>query len=97
MVNHCGLLLASAVLTYSSAYAQQQRQRLPDWSRISPEGAIERFLNAEAEYFEAGGVDAVTRALQIDEGEVLVPRTLVFGMEEARASPWNVACFRFSY
>ena len=29
-----------------------------------------RFLNAEAEYFEAGGVDAVTRALQIDEGEV---------------------------
>ena len=28
-------------------------------------------MNAEAEYFEAGGVDAVTRALQIDEGEVL--------------------------
>ena len=59
MVNHFGLLLASAVLTYSSSYAQQveekettwenlenfslqQRQKLPDWSRISPQGAIER-------------------------------------------------------
>ena len=26
--------------------------------------------------------------------KVMVPRTLVFGMEEAKASPWNVACFR---
>ena len=23
-----------------------------------------------------------------------MPRTLVFGLEEAKASPWNVACFR---
>jgi len=79
--------------SYSSAEQHQGRQ-LPDWSRISPEGAIERFLNAATEYYEAGGVDGVTRALQIDEGEVLVPRTLVFGLEEAKASPWNVACFR---
>ena len=26
--------------------------------------------------------------------KVMVPRTLVFGLEEAKASPWNVACFR---
>ena len=26
--------------------------------------------------------------------KVFVPRTLVFGLEEAKASPWNVACFR---
>ena len=38
--------------------------------QLEEKGAINRFLNAEAEYFEAGGVDAVTRALQIDEGEV---------------------------
>ena len=29
-----------------------------------------RFLNAATEYYEAGGVGGVTRALQIDEGEV---------------------------
>ena len=27
-------------------------------------------MNAATEYYEAGGVDGVTRALQIDEGEV---------------------------
>ena len=32
--------------------------------------------------------------LQITNAKVLVPRTLVFGLEEAKASPWNVACFR---
>ena len=32
--------------------------------------------------------------LQIINAKVLVPRTLVFGLEEAKASPWNVACFR---
>ena len=38
--------------------------------QFEEKSVINRFLNAEAEYFEAGGVDAVTRALQIDEGEV---------------------------
>ena len=29
-------------------------------------------------------------------GQVFVPRTRVFGLEDALASPWNVACFRYS-
>ena len=42
--------------------------------KINVEGAIERFLNGLGEYYEAGGIEAVKRSFQIDEGEVKVPR-----------------------
>ena len=75
------------------------RETLPsDWlsllPRISPEGAIERFLNALDEYYTAGGLEAVARGMEINEGNVLVERTRVFGLEDALASQWNVTCFR---
>ena len=73
----------------------------PDWwselsrlPRISPEGAIERFLNAVDEYYVAGGAEAVSRGMLINEGSVMVERTRVFGLEDAMASEWNVTCFR---
>ena len=76
-------------------------QAEPDWlselshlPKISPEGAIERFLNAVDEYYVAGGAEAVTRGMQINEGNVMVERTRVFGLEDAEASEWNVTCFR---
>ena len=76
-------------------------QSEPDWltelshlPKISPEGAIERFLNAVDEYFVAGGAEAVRRGMQINEGSVLVERRRVFGLEDALASQWNVTCFR---
>ena len=62
--------------------------------KINIEGAIERFLNALGEYYEAGGIESVKRSFQIDEGEVKVPRVRVFGLEEAENSPYNVFCFR---
>ena len=34
--------------------------------RIDVGGALERFLNAENEYFLAGGIQAVERALQVE-------------------------------
>ena len=68
-----------------------QLSRLP---KISPEGAIERFLNAVDEYYVVGGVAAVTRGMEINEGSVMVERTRVFGLEDAEASEWNVTCFR---
>ena len=40
---------------------------------------IQRFLNAATEYYEAGGVDGVTRALLIDEGEVKSTQLWVLG------------------
>ena len=46
------------------------------------------------EYYEAGGIEAVTRGFQIDEGTVFVNRTLVFGLDDALHSEYNVACFR---
>ena len=76
-------------------------QTEPDWwfelsrlPRISPEGAIERFLNAVDEYYVAGGAEAVSRGMLINEGSVMVERTRVFGLEDAEASEWNVTCFR---
>ena len=51
-------------------------------------------MNALGEYYEAGGIEAVKRSFQIDEGEVKVPRVRVFGLEEAENSPYNVFCFR---
>ena len=42
--------------------------------KINIEGAIERFLDGLGEYYEAGGIEAVKRSFQIDEGEVKVPR-----------------------
>ena len=76
-------------------------QTEPDWwfelsrlPRISPEGAIERFLNAVDEYYVAGGAEAVSRGMLINEGSVMVERTRVFGLEDAMASEWNVTCFR---
>ena len=84
------LLLSVVHCTFSTS--------LSDWvshlPKISPEGAIERFLNALDEYYEAGGMGAVTRGMEINEGTVLVERTRVFGLEDAEASPWNVTCFR---
>ena len=84
------LLLSVVHCTFSSS--------LSDWvshlPKISPEGAIERFLNALDEYYEAGGLEAVTRGLEINEGSVLVERRRVFGLEDALASQWNVTCFR---
>ena len=84
------LLLSVLHGTFSSS--------LSDWvshlPKISPEGAIERFLNALDEYYEAGGLEAVTRGLEINEGSVLVERRRVFGLEDALASQWNVTCFR---
>ena len=41
-----------------------------------------------------GGVEALTRGFQIDEGTVFVNRTLVFGQADAEASEYNVGCFR---
>ena len=49
--------------------------------KINVEGAIERFLNAMREYYEAGGIEAVQRSMEINEGEIKVPRVRVFGME----------------
>ena len=49
------------------------------------------------EYYEASGIYGVRRGMQIDEGEVFVPRVRVFGMEEAheaQAQGFNVFCFR---
>ena len=76
-------------------------QTEPDWwselsrlPRISPEGAIERFLNAVDEYYVAGGAEAVSRGMLINEGSVMVERTRVFGLEDAQVSEWNVTCFR---
>ena len=49
------------------------------------------------EYYEASGIYGVRRGMQIDEGEVFVPRVRVFGMEEAQeaqAQGFNVYCFR---
>ena len=76
-------------------------QTEPDWwselsrlPRISPEGAIERFLNAVDEYYVAGGAEAVSRGMLINEGSVMVERTRVFGLEDTLASEWNVTCFR---
>ena len=34
--------------------------------------------------YQAGGVEAVTQGLQINEGAVMVPRTRVFGLEVGR-------------
>ena len=45
--------------------------------KINIEGAIERFLNALGEYYEAGGIEAVKRSFQIDEGKVKVPRVSI--------------------
>ena len=42
--------------------------------KINIEGAIKRFLDGLGEYYEAGGIEAVKRSFQIDEGEVKVPR-----------------------
>ena len=80
-----------------SSHSQSESHWLSELSRlpkISPEGAIERFLNAVDEYFEAGGAAAVTRGMEINEGSVMVERTRVFGLEDAEASEWNVTCFR---
>ena len=46
-----------------------ENQVLERKSHTKPKKEI-RFLNAATEYYEAGGVDGVTRAFQIDEGEV---------------------------
>ena len=65
--------------------------------KINVEGAIERFLNAMREYYEAGGIEAVQRSMEINEGEIKVPRVRVFGMEEAQQAQsqgCNVFCFR---
>lgn len=62
--------------------------------KINVEGAIERFLNALGEYYDAGGISSVTRSMIINEGTVLVPRVRVFGQEEAQNSPYPVTCFR---
>jgi len=67
---------------------------LSDILRIDVDGAIERFLNAASEYYAVGGVEALTRGFQIDEGTVFVNRTLVFGQVDAEASEYNVGCFR---
>jgi len=67
---------------------------LSDILRIDVDGAIERFLNAAGEYYSVGGVEALTRGFQIDEGTVFVNRTLVFGQADAAASEYNVGCFR---
>merc|ERR1712179_655094 len=67
---------------------------LSDVLRIDVDGAIERFMNAASEYYAVGGVEALTRGFQIDEGTVFVNRTLVFGQEDAEASEYNVGCFR---
>ena len=45
--------------------------------KINIEGAIERFLDGLGEYYEAGGIEAVKRSFQIDEGEVKVPRVSI--------------------
>ena len=45
-------------------------------------------------FLQAGGLDSVARSFLIDEGTVMVPRTLVFGLEQAQNSPYPVTCFR---
>ena len=45
--------------------------------KINIEGAIKRFLDGLGEYYEAGGIEAVKRSFQIDEGEVKVPRVSI--------------------
>ena len=45
--------------------------------KINVEGAIKRFLDGLGEYYEAGGIEAVKRSFQIDEGEVKVPRVSI--------------------
>ena len=43
-------------------------------------------------HFQGDGAIVLFFIMRITK--VFVPRTLVFGLEEAKASPWNVACFR---
>ena len=45
--------------------------------KINIEGAIKRFLDGLGEYYESGGIEAVKRSFQIDEGEVKVPRVSI--------------------
>merc|ERR1711936_83789 len=80
------LVLLTCTTSYSSWYSHLVN--------IDVDGAIERFINAATEYYNVGGVEALTRAFQIDEGTVFVNRTLVFGLEDALASQYNVGCFR---
>ena len=82
------------------------------WTKIDVAGAIERFVNGVNEYYEvneprkqqftlfqhqAGGVESVLRSLEINEGTVMVPRTLVFGIGTdgpPRITPVIIPCFR---
>ena len=86
-----GILISNGVLSWDL------KDILKHEPKINVEGAIERFLNAMREYYEAGGIEAVQRSMEINEGEIKVPRVRVFGMEEAQQAQsqgYNVFCFR---
>ena len=61
--------------------------------KINIEGAIKRFLDGLGEYYEAGGIEAVKRSFQIDEGEVKVPRVSInyYQLDYGVTNMWSVA------